>query len=301
MRLFVLLATSLVVSAAALAGRPPDPVQTHVIDTGRAPCGTAVAQGAVWVGVYETGELLRLDPASGQVTRRISVGSWACRVAIDGKSAWITRDRARVLVRVDLDTGQRQTFDVGKSPFDVLLAAGSVWVTSFEIGTVARFDAATRKLTRVYKTGGNPAGITRCGRRIWVGHGTGATWLTSIEPATHRMRRFDVGTKAPGWPRCVFGELWVTSPKHVLRIDTRTGKLLGRLRLGGTPAEAAAGSDGLVWVTDKERSLVHRIYGKRLVVVNSFPAGPGAYSLARTGDAMWITSFAGTDVRRYVP
>jgi hypothetical protein len=35
------------------------------------------------------------------------------------------------------------------------------------------------------------------------------------------------------------------------------------------------------------------------VVVNSFAAGPGAFSLARAGGAMWITSFAGADIRRY--
>ena len=212
------------------------------------------AQGAVWVGVYGTGTLLRLDPDTGRVTRRIPIGSWACRVAVDTRAAWVTRDRAGELVRVDLGTGRRQRLDVGALPFDVTLAFGAIWVTGFDAGTV------TRK---------------------------------------RRMRRVDVGTKAPGWPRCIRGELWVTTPNGVLRIDPRSGEVLARLRLEGTPAEAAAGPDGLVWVTDKERSLVHRIYAKRGVVVNSFAAGPGAYSLARVDRAMWITSFAGADIRRY--
>jgi hypothetical protein len=85
---------------------------------------------------------------------------------------------------------------------------------------------------------------------------------------------------------------------HAARSGHRQ-ELLGRLRLGGTPAEAAAGPDALVWVTDKERSLVHRVDPKRVVLVDSFAAGPGAYSLARVGGAMWITSFAGADIRRY--
>lgn len=33
----------------------------------------------------------------------------------------------------------------------------------------------------------------------------------------------------------------------------------------------------------------------------SFSAGPGAFALARAGDAMWVTSFAGSDVRRFDP
>jgi len=35
--------------------------------------------------------------------------------------------------------------------------------------------------------------------------------------------------------------------------------------------------------------------------LDSFSAGPGAYALARAGDAMWVTSFAGADVRKFVP
>ena len=302
MRLAVLLLLSLVVTTAALAQGAAPPVETHVVDTGRAPCGTTVADGAVWVGVYETGKLLRLDPESGRVTRRFSVGSWACRVAIAGKVAWVTRDRAGVLVRIDLRTGRRKAFEVGALPFDVIRAYGSIWVTSFEIGTIARFDPTSGRLTRVYKiAGSNPAGITQCGGRVWVGYGRAATWLTSIEPTTHRMRRVEVGTQAPGWPRCAGGEVWVTSPTHVLRLDARSGRVLGRAQLGGTPAEAASGPDGLVWVTDKERSLVHRVDPASVTVVDSFPAGPGAFALARIGDAMWITSFAGADVRRYSP
>jgi streptogramin lyase len=190
---------------------------------------------------------------------------------------------------------------VGAGAFDVVLAWGSVWATSFDVGTIAELDAATTKLVRVYKQGPNPAGITSCRGRIWVGHGREATWLTWINPRTHRMRRVETGTTNPGWPRCIGGALWVTTSDSVLRVDARNGEVLGRLRLGGTPAEAAAGPDGLVWVTDKERSLVHRVDPTRVALVDSFRAGPGAYSLARTGNAMWITSFAGLDVRRYTP
>ena len=86
-----------------------------------------------------------------------------------------------------------------------------------------------------------------------------------------------------------------------MKVDGATGTMLARLHLGGTPSEAADGPDGLVWVTDKERSLVYRIYGPRASVTDSFPAGPGAYSLARSGDAMWVTSFAGSDARSFVP
>jgi streptogramin lyase len=301
MRLATLLAAALATTGIAIAGNPPDPVATEVVATGSGPCGLAARAGSVWVGVYGSGELLSIDDTSDRVEARIRVGRWACRVAVGPAAVWVTRDRAGEVVRVSRGTGRLRRMKVGAGAFDVLLARGSLWVTSYDTGLIPRIDPARQRITRVFKDGANPAGLAYCKGRIWVGHGGDATWLTEIRPATNAIRRVDVGTKAPGWPRCVFGELWVTSPKHVLRLDARNGDVLGRLLLGGTPAEAAAGPDGLVWVTNKERSLVHRIYAKDLVVVNSFPAGPGAYSLARTGDAMWISSFAGSDIRRYTP
>ena len=91
---------------------------------------------------------------------------------------------------------------------------------------------------------------------------------------------------------------WVTTIDSVLQIDPRRAKFFGHYELGGNvPAEAAAGPDGLVWVTDMERSLVHRVDPVNRHLVDAFAAGP-AYALARTGGAMRITSFAGSDVRQ---
>jgi streptogramin lyase len=292
----------LALSTTALAGGGSTPVQTHVVPTGKAPCGVVAARdGGLWIGVYGAGTVLRVDPRRGKVTTRVRVGPWACRVVVGPAAVWVTRDRAGEIVRIARGSGRLRRMKVGAGAFDVVLARGSIWATSFDVGTVAEIDAATTKLVRVYRDGANPAGITSCRGRIWVGHGREATWLTSIDPETRRMRRVDVAVKNPGWPRCIGGELWVTTSDTVLRVDARTGDVLGRIRVGGTPAEATAGPDGLVWVTDKERSLVHRVDPARVALVDSFPAGPGAYSLARTGPAVWVTSFAGSDARRYEP
>jgi hypothetical protein len=45
--------------------------------------------------------------------------------------------------------------------------------------------------------------------------------------------------------------------------------------------------------------LVFRIDPATNAINDSFRAGPGAYTMARAGNAMWITSFAGADVRRF--
>ncbi len=304
MRALLLLVAVLAVVPIAFAKLPPPPEQSATVQTGRAPCGLAAGGGELWVGVYEAGTVLRLDRA-GRLRQRIRVGRFACQLAVTADAVWVTRDNANRVVRIDRRSGRKRVARV-TSPFDVVEAAGALWVTSFETGTVTRLHPRTARPTRVLRVGGNPAGIAVCGGRVWVGHGRGATWLTAIDPKTGRAWRHDVVVESPGRPRCVRGQLWVTTPDAVLRVAPRTGELLGHIPLGGTPAEAAAAqgaSDGhwTVWVTDKERSLVHRVEPTRGLVLDSFSAGPGAFALTRFAGSMWVASFAGSDVRRFDP
>ncbi len=123
---------------------------------------------------------------------------------------------------------------------------------------------------------------------MWVGHGRTATWITSIDPRTGTTRRFDVVVRAPRMPKCIGGELWVTNEDSALRVSPRTGEVLGHIPLGGTPAEAGVAVSAIsgfrmIWVTNKERSLVHRIEPSSGHVVDTFPAGPGALAQARFG------------------
>ena len=301
MRLVVFAVLVGAVTPVALGGAtklPPTPGESVVVQTGRAPCGLAARAGSVWVGVYAAGTVLRVE-GSGRITARVRVGRWACRIALSRRAAWVTRDLAGELVRVDLASRRLERIPVGAGAFDVLLAYGSVWATSFETGAIARIDPVRGRIERVFKAGPKPAGLAACGGRVWVGHGGHATWITSIDPATLEIRRVDVGAEAPGWPACIGGALWVTTPAGVARIDARSGKLLAALRIGQTLADVAPGPDGLVWVTDKQHSVVHRIAPDGRHALDSFRAGPGAFALARAGRSMWVASFAGWDVRRY--
>ena len=304
MRFLLPLAALVLLVSAAHAKIPEPPREAAVIQTGPEPCGLAAFGGELWVGVYGTGTVLRLDRA-GRVQRRHRVGRFACSVAVDARAAWVTRDNANELVRIDVRSGRLTRIRI-VSPYHVALVAGAVWVTSFESGVVTRIDPRTARATRVWRVGGNPVGLAPCGGKLWVGHARSATWLTAIDPRTGLTRRVDVVVRAPRMPRCIGGELWVTNEDSALRLSPGTGELLGHIPLGGTPAEAgAAVSTGTgsrtIWVTNKERSLVHRIEPSSGQVVDTFPAGPGALAQARFAGSVWITSFAGSDVRRYDP
>jgi len=304
MRLLLSAAALVLLVSPANAKAPEPPDEVAVVETGRAPCGLAAFGGELWVGVYETGMVLRLDHA-GRVQRRHRVGRWACQVAVDERAAWVTRDNADEVVRIEPRSGALKRIRIA-SPLDVTLAARSAWVTSFETGMVTRIDARTGRVSQRWRVGGRPTGITVCGGKLWVGHGRDATWLTSIDPHKGRTRRLDVVVRTPRMPQCIDGELWVTTEDTALRVSPRTGEVLGHFALGETLAEAglarsAISGARMIWVTNKERSLVHRIDPVSGRVVDSFPAGPGALAQARFGGSVWISSFAGTDVRRFDP
>jgi streptogramin lyase len=300
MRALAAFALLLVLATPASAKPPPPPTEALVVPTGRAPCGSDVSGTRVWVGVYDTGRVLQIDPG-GHVVKATRVGRWACRVAVGSSATWVTRDRAGEVVRIARRSGRLTRVQVGSGAFDVVLAGGFAWASSYDVGTVARIDVRTGRVLSLSRDGPNPAGLAFCGGRLWFGHGRQATWLSAIDPAAMRAERVDVAATTPSSPRCVRGELWVTTTDSVLRLDPRTGHVLARIRVGGTPADIASGPDGLVWVTDKERSLVFRLDPAGDRVVDSFAAGPGAFALARVGPVMWVTSFAGADIRKYVP
>ena len=299
MRLLVTLACSLALAGAGFAGSPPIPRETHRVVTGAEPCGAAGRGATLWVGVYTPGRLVAIDAASGRIVRSIRVGPTACRVALGANVAWVALDRPGNVVRIDLRSGRRRVAPVGPGAFDVARAHGFVWAVSFEMGTVTLLDPRTGAVERVVRVGDHPTGLASCGGRMWVGHGRASTWISSIDPRTLRVRRVQVAATEPRRPRCIGGVLWVATPDSLLRVDPSGGRVLGRLRIGETLGDLAAAPDRLVWVTDKQHSVVYRVDPSDLEVVDSFSAGPGAFAPARTGRTMWVTSYAGSDVRGY--
>jgi len=301
MRLVTTLACSLALVGAGFAGSPPIPRETHVVATGAEPCGVAARGTTLWVGVYKPGRLVAVDARTGRITRSIRVGPTACHVALASSAAFVALDRPGNVVRIDLRSGRRRVAPVGPGAFDVVRAYGVVWAVSFEAGTVTMLDPRTGAVERVLHVGEFPAGVAACGGRLWVGHGRASTVLSAIDPSTLRVRRIAVGANEPRRPRCIGGVLWVATPDSLLQLEPSSGRVLGRLHIGETLGDLAEGPDGLVWVTDKQHSVVHRIEPQGMRIVDSFPAGPGAFAVTRAGDAMWVTSYAGRDVRGYTP
>ena len=90
--------------ASIASGSPPTAVARIV--TGTAPCGAVSGFRSVWVAVYGTGQLVRIDPIRNRITRRIRVAPGICPVAIGAGSVWVASDKTNLLYRVDPRRGR---------------------------------------------------------------------------------------------------------------------------------------------------------------------------------------------------
>ena len=289
--------------AAALLGVPASsfkqPALIATITTGQHPCGIVSAFGSVWVA-NDGGTLVRIDPRTNRVRKRIRVGAGACFLAADAHALWIANYKGG-LIRVT-PRGQVKRIPVGATPDSVLVAYGRVWVTTWGGGKLVVVDPRSFKVVRRIDIGAHPAGLAARNGAVWVGFSRDATAIARLSPGTYRVDRIDVGVPEPRGFVAGTKDLWIqANTEDLVQFDPVARRVLAHLEVGRTLAQGAVAPDGTIWVPDKEQNLVYRIDPSRRRVVDSFPAGPGAYVTLRAHGSMWVTSYAGTDVRRFKP
>ena len=244
----------------------------------------------------------KIEPTRNRVTHSIRVGRSACTLALGAGAVWTVRYRANEVVRIDPKTSRVRRLKVGRVPSDVLVAAGSLWVTSWEDRTLARIDPGKLQITGVVTLPARLQGLLFLDGSLWVGSGADSTEVFRVDPTTLAVVRVPVQAAAPGWFVAGASDVWVvTSQDSVVRIDPTTNRVLATLPVRGVPVEGATAPDGLLWIPSKQSNTVTRIDPGDNRVVGVLPAGPGAYVAHRAFGSMWVTSYAGADVRRYRP
>ena len=163
--------------------------------------------------------LLLLDDRDSRRQATVAVGRWACRVTV--------RPRRRVGDARSTASSSASGRGPGASEARRSARARST-SCSLTARSGRRATTTRRSHAWIHEPEGSRActsmariqqGLATCGGRVWVGHGREVAWQTSIHPGTHRMRRVNVGSAAPGWPECIRGAIWVTTPNSVDRID----------------------------------------------------------------------------------
>lgn len=214
---------------------------THVVtqvptsSPSQLPHGTALAGGNLWVANWASGDVVRLDPTTGQTKQTMHLGQGGSGQApsnpmSDGHSVWVANHDGLV-TRFDGTTGRKTSelqlpaLDVGLAGIDstrhVLYAQSGA--TIFEITTdPARGDKLRREL--------------------------------AVTP--HRIDVLVSGVAVGA------GALWVATlnPDELVRVDPATFTVTGRMPLNGVDH----GSNVPVAVAAGDRSLWVRLQGKVL-------------------------------------
>jgi virginiamycin B lyase len=104
---------------------------------------------------------------------------------------------------------------------------------------------------------GQPCGFLAADQRaVWAAGAhcpasSGDGVVTRIDPGTNRPTSVVTGLRAPIGLALGFHSLWVADldAKSMDRVNPRTGRIVGRLSLGGIPLQVETGL-GSVWVGD---------------------------------------------------
>jgi len=114
------------------------------------------------------------------------------------------------------------TIFVGKSPNDVAVGDGDVWVTNFSDDTVSRIDVRTNQVVATIPVGRRPVGVTLGEEAVWIANREDDT-ISRIDRRTNRVVATIPVGKGPGLVRFGAGAVWVVNfgSGTVSRVDPR--------------------------------------------------------------------------------
>ena len=152
--------------------------------------GIAKDAGSLWVARADAGEVLRLDPATGAVLRRIRVPDRPSAFADAPDGLWVlTTDSVE---RIDPATDRvTTTASLPGESSSIAFGGGYVWVSNEIEGTVYKI-APSGTLVRTYPTGQGAAGESYADGTLWVANQDVGT-VTGIDAATGDERTFRFG------------------------------------------------------------------------------------------------------------
>jgi len=146
--------------------------------------------GSLWVASNEEGEVIRVDPETGTVEKRLPIQyPWAIGCGDGG--LWVTSDAVGVR-RIDPATNRFvATADVPPPHDTVAVGGGYAWTSNEINGTVYKIDRAGR-IVATYETGDGAHQVTFDGGKAWVANQDVGT-VTGIDAVTGTEQTFRFG------------------------------------------------------------------------------------------------------------
>ncbi len=140
--------------------------------------GLAFGGGAVWISDHDDGLIVRVDAATGAISRfSLDPGSGPTGLVYADDAIWVAMHDAKAIARVDPANGDvMQTIPIAAGSPDQLAAGdGFVWVTVGDGDAVVRIDAASNSTFTVSDVGDGPAGVAVAADGVWVADALGSS------------------------------------------------------------------------------------------------------------------------------
>ncbi|HET6171786.1 MAG TPA: hypothetical protein VFD90_04225 [Gaiellales bacterium] len=284
--------------------------------------GLAVGAGSVWVAASDAGKVLRIDPATLEITES-NVGGFPLGIAVAGGEVWITDRERGTLARLDAKTLRTigDPIQVGPEPSALVGAGDYLFAGRAGRGTVTRIHVPTGRRVgrpiRFAQRDANASGfaLAPSGASVWVSSFAAST-LTRISstganpavPAATVSKAQRASAAQSGLPRGAKivaeieipsgsgslaigeGSVWSMSDltARLARIDPRHNRIVKRIPIAGG-GEIAVG-DGSVWVTHPDTDTVTRMDPSTYEESAPIHVGGRPLGIAVTPRAVWVAN-----------
>ncbi len=186
----------------------------------------AFANGSFWIGANVpdsmSSVIVRIDPRSGTIQRRIPVSARSDVVVAGFGAVWVASTATDSVLRIDPQhNAVVARIGVGPSPKFMTVGSGSLWVQNQKDGSVSRVSPTTNhEIVRIAAHAPTAWGDIAAGQgAIWLS--VDSTPITRIDPTTNRVTYQYVGGSGADAIRVGFGAVWVADHAHgeVWRVD----------------------------------------------------------------------------------
>jgi YVTN family beta-propeller protein len=258
----------------------------------------AAGAGALWVSNATDGTVSRIDPETFDV-RTIDVGGRPAGLAFAGGSLWVANSEARRVTQIDVESAKVvQSVPVGNGPRAVAVGFGSVWVANSSDGTVSKIDLERPDEPQVVSVGGTPVALAVSRDSVWVASETSGV-VTRISGASGDVvTPITVGTGSTA-VAVGAGAVWVAN-----RQDATVSRIDPATNTPtaavpvGARPVALAVADGSVWVAESGAGTLSRIDADAGHVEDTLTVTASPAGLALLGDDLWTTALAPLDSHR---
>ena len=235
--------------------------------------------------------LVALD-GNGRVKSAIPFAERPGLVAVDSNHVWVSSATSPTVVEVSLHGAPvKRSTGLPRGAFSLAASGGSVWAGNGFAGTISRINSKGRVVSTFrpepHSEGRLP--LVAVDGRLWVASQDGT--LTRINPTTGRAIRTYRGIDKASAIAADGEHVWIAAATSddVDQFDSRAGRIIRRIPVGGRPTAVAIG-DGTVWALTPAESTLWRIDPKRGTVAGSIAVPASASVLATTPGHVWVAA-----------